>query len=129
MDTTAYKSLSWRQVIGSTSEQFRKLEGLNLRWFLLLVGLSALIGVIFGTLLDTVVDVIQKENTNNRWVCFGYVVVQILFTVLAFWVLTRIDHDFSNWLFNSYAGYIFSLLYFMAQPNLQSNMRTAVNFA
>ena len=113
----------------------------NFAWFLVLVSFFGLIGLVLGASLNQIVSYFQNFtvpvcSTNSeydanllisRFVAFCFGALQLGIGCLCYFIASKIIKSFPDWLFNSYVGYIFLLMYYIAQYNLSSNANILVH--
>ena len=95
--------------------------------FLLVLGSSAIGGLVLGSMIDNLVQVTTANDPNaptaNRARCAGGFFLQIFLNMLALFILSRIVPwvPFVPWLLMTLAGFLFTVLLFQPQDSLTVN--------
>ena len=95
--------------------------------FLLVLGASAIGGLVLGSLIDNLVQAATLNDpdapTNNRARCAGGFFLQLFLNMLALFLLARFVPwvPFVPWLLLTLAGFLFTVLLFQPQDSLTVN--------
>lgn len=103
------------------------MENKHWRGYFVAIVVAGFIGLVLGALIEILIDKTQP-SPDKRWSAGVFMIVQLTLTFLLFYIIDSLDGYFGHWLLNSYAGYMFSLLYFFAQPQLAQNVATLIRF-
>lgn len=92
--------------------------------FLINVTSYALLGVVAGGIVEKVSQNIQGDK-DSRGDCALFLVGQLVFVSLLFFALLHVPFIypvFDDWMMGTFAGFLFALTFFAAQPSLSTNM-------
>jgi hypothetical protein len=112
----------------ATGHKWKDMERQSFKWFFGMFLVMAAIGLLLGGLIDKAIQKWQFQYEQSIGVRIGFAFFQLFATVFWFYLINLLDPKFDNWLLWSYSGFIFVLMYFMVQQNLEANVRSFFNF-
>lgn len=107
---------------------WKDLESQSFKWFFVLFFVMSAVGLLLGGLLDAGISKWQQVYEQQLYVRILFFVAQLFITVCIFFTINKFIPAFDNWLFQSYGGFIFIFFYFLAQTNLEKNVRSFFQF-
>lgn len=94
--------------------------------FILRVALFGILGVVLGGLINALMRVIHN-GSSNRWVCSGFVAIQIVVIAALFAIASLlIGSSIDDWVMATWTGFLFALTFFASQSTLNQNIQCAV---
>ena len=98
--------------------------------FVLILGLSAVLGTVVGALFDNFTEWAQGSDTHpTRASCAQWFFIQIWMNITALFILNRlIKWGFVPWLLITLAGFLFTLTLVNVQNSLTSNALCLLKF-
>lgn len=101
-------------------------HGWSLRRFVTRIVLWGLLGTVLGGATEKLFVFLQGGDVQNqsKWNCAAFGVLYLLTLSFVFFAVLRgISRRFDDWLFDTIAGFFFSLSFFAAQNILSNNVQ------
>ena len=84
-----------------------------------------LIGLLIGIIIEFSIQKLQK-NTVSKIEAFGFLMLQCAMLSTIFYVALQFGRRWDDWLWSTFAGYTFSILFISSQTSLSLNVTTLI---
>lgn len=91
------------------------------------LGVSALGGILMGTIIDLSVNKVQGSAEDKRS-CLAFTGMQLAINIVVLFIAHRRIKNFVLWLQVTLAGFIFNVLFLSSQTTLQDNVKCFSRF-
>jgi len=93
--------------------------------------IATFLGLLIGALVDKAVKWGQDQFTDGRFTCAAFTVAHLSVIIVLLYTFNRAPFIrktlyFDDWLWNTFAGFMFAILFMAAQFQLTSNIRCAL---